>query len=348
MEEDSPAKLVVCISSTALFNCTESHEIWKKQGLDAYKHYQRDQINVPLRFGVGYRLIESLLKLNKIVNKPLIDVVLVSRNDAATGQRIMNSIEQCNLDITCMSFTSGTDVTNYLSAWKCDLFLSTEEEQVKKVLASATSDRSDGIAAGLVYDPTPEAIPTQPDLNNSPISYISSSSSSSSWPQDQVRIVFDGDGVLFSNTQTTNSSDSDSEDKHEPFPRGPLQVFAMKLQKVRQALGQTDDWRLRTFLTLSRNNRNTKRLLNTLKQWGLEIDEVHILDGRNMTPFLHAIDPAIIFNNSMEYIQQARTLVPAAHVPFDSPIFPIDIDEVLLSRPQSFTENHTTDTDDNE
>lgn len=156
-------ELVVCISSTALFNCTESHEIWKHDGLEAYKRHQREQINVPLQPGVGYPLVESLLKLNKVVDKPLIDVVLLSRNDAASGQRIMRSIETCKLDIMPMSFTNGTDVTRYLLAWKCDLFLSTQEEQVKNVLADTASDLLDGIAAGLIYNTTYETIPVQPN-----------------------------------------------------------------------------------------------------------------------------------------------------------------------------------------
>ena len=160
--EDS-VELVVCISSTALFNCTESHQIWQHEGLNAYKSHQRVQMNVPLQLGVGYPLIESLLKLNKVVDKPLIDVVLVSRNDAESGQRIIRSIEICNLDITRMSFTGGTDVTNYLLPWKCDLFLSTEEDQVKKVLAGTNSNLLDSIAAGLIYNPISETVPAQSD-----------------------------------------------------------------------------------------------------------------------------------------------------------------------------------------
>ncbi len=156
-------ELVVCISSTALFDCSESHEIWKKDGLAAYIKYQREHANAPLKNGVGFRLVQSLLELNKVINKSLVDVVLVSRNDAETGQHIMQTLNSYELPITRMSFTCGTDVTKYLPAWNCDLFLSTDEEQVKKVLYGTTPDLFEGIAAGLVYTTMHEPVPVQPN-----------------------------------------------------------------------------------------------------------------------------------------------------------------------------------------
>lgn len=144
--------LVVCITSTALFDCSESHEIWKREGLEAYQTYQRERLTIPLKPGVGFSLVQSLLSLNEIVDKPLIDVVLVSRNDTESGERIRFSILHYKLGIMRMSFTAGTDVTKYLSAWKCDLFLSTEEEQVRTVLSANSSRAFEGIAAGLLYN----------------------------------------------------------------------------------------------------------------------------------------------------------------------------------------------------
>jgi 5'-nucleotidase len=154
-------ELVVCIASTALFDCSESHEIWQRDGIEAYKRHQCENINVAVKPGVGFPLVQSLLELNKVVNKPLIDVVLVSRNDAESAQRIIQSINYHQLSITRMSFTCGMDVTKYLPAWKCDLFLSTGKKQVENVLAGATPDLFKGIAAGLVYHTIPETIPVQ-------------------------------------------------------------------------------------------------------------------------------------------------------------------------------------------
>jgi 5'-nucleotidase len=156
-------ELVVCIASTALFDCRESHEIWIHEGSEPYRKHQREYVNVPFKPGVGFPLVQSLLELNKVVDKPLIDVVLVSRNDTESAERIIHSINYYDLPIRRMSFTCSTDVTRYLPAWKCNLFLSTEEEQVRKVLEGATPGLFEGIAAGLVYHIIPETVPVQPN-----------------------------------------------------------------------------------------------------------------------------------------------------------------------------------------
>lgn len=157
----SSFELVVCVASSALFDCRESHEIWKREGPESYKKHQHEHINVPLKPGVGFPLVQSLLQLNEVVDKPLVDVVLVSRNDTESAERIIQSINYYGLPITRMSFTSSTNVIKYLPAWKCDLFLSTGKGQVRKMLEIATPDLFDGVAARLVYNALPELIPVQ-------------------------------------------------------------------------------------------------------------------------------------------------------------------------------------------
>ena len=159
-------KLVVCIASTALFDCSESHQIWLKEGVESYKKYQHTHVTVPLKPGVGFRLVQSLLSLNHSAGKNFVDVILVSRNDSEAGKRVRNSINHYNLDISRMSFTNGTDVTKYLQAWECDLFLTTEEAQVRTVLSANATITSKKIAAGLVCDIAAEA--THASLNEPP------------------------------------------------------------------------------------------------------------------------------------------------------------------------------------
>jgi 5'-nucleotidase len=157
--------LVVCITSTALFNCSESHKIWENEGLEAYKAHQRERVNVPYPPGVGFRLVQALMKLNQCgAGKQLVDVILMSRNDSESGERVRNSLRHYNLGITRMSFSSGTDVTMYLPAYGCDLFLTTEHEQVDKILSQTGSTKFKGIAAGLVCNVTAEttSVPSNP------------------------------------------------------------------------------------------------------------------------------------------------------------------------------------------
>ncbi|CAF3892487.1 unnamed protein product [Rotaria sp. Silwood1] len=151
---------------------------------------------------------------------------------------------------------------------------------------------------------------------------VSASSSLCQWPQGQVRIVFDGDGVLFSDEAECIAKTQglqaflkfEQERGHIPLPKGPMQAFALKLQKVCQALGENNQWRIRTFLVTARNDVANLRVFHTLKEWGLDINETHFLGGLDKTPFLRAIDPAIFFDDSSENINRAKLHIPSAHV----------------------------------
>ncbi len=146
--------------------------------------------------------------------------------------------------------------------------------------------------------------------------------SSPQWPEDQVRIVFDGDGVLFSDEAESVFKlhgleafrRSEQEKEHIALADGPMHSFALKLQKLREALGQENRWRVRTFLVTARDSTTNERALKTLKKWGLQIDETHFLGGLDKTPFLIVIDPVIFFDDSSEHINRARRHVPAAHI----------------------------------
>ncbi len=56
-------KLVVAVSSRALFNLEKENEIFQTKGLDAYYKYQLENENTPLEKGVGYRIVENLLQI---------------------------------------------------------------------------------------------------------------------------------------------------------------------------------------------------------------------------------------------------------------------------------------------
>ncbi|UJR24551.1 hypothetical protein I4U23_005926 [Adineta vaga] len=138
----------------------------------------------------------------------------------------------------------------------------------------------------------------------------------------QVRIAFDGDGVLFSDeaeriakSQGLQAFFQFEKDRGQiALPKGPMKSFALKLQRVRQALDEENRWRIRTFLVTARNDVANLRVFHTLKEWNLDIDETHFLGGLDKTPFLRAIDPAIYFDDSSENIDRAKIHVPSARV----------------------------------
>ena len=86
-------KMVVAISSRALFDLQESHSVYEKHGVDAYCEYQIEHENEPLKPGTAFPLVQKLLNLNQMGQpRERVEVILLSRNSADTGLRVFNSI----------------------------------------------------------------------------------------------------------------------------------------------------------------------------------------------------------------------------------------------------------------
>ncbi|CAF3076119.1 unnamed protein product [Rotaria sp. Silwood2] len=255
-------ELVVCITAAALFDCTEAREILNRDGFEACKEHQRANLMVPHQPGVGYPLVRSLLALNEAAEKQLVEVVLISCTDSDSGERIRQSIHHYELPIT-------------------------HEDQVRTVLCGTSSKAFTGIAAALVCS----IVNTTPNISSNPIQipeslhcqesdskldmtvlpsevntstkYVPSASLPYlSWPEGQVRIAFDGDSVLFSDQAECvfktegleGFFEFERKHGHIALPKGPMQAFALKFQKLRQSLGENHKWRVRTFLVTARND----------------------------------------------------------------------------------------------
>ena len=151
------AKLVVAISSRALFNLDESHAIFEKNGVDAYCQHQIEHEEVALEPGVAFGMVKKLLALNeRDPDNPRVEVILLSRNSADTGLRIFNSIKHHNLNICRAAFTRGASTHPYISAFGAELFLSAESEDVRKALEA-------GFAAATILPSASPAVQDYPE-----------------------------------------------------------------------------------------------------------------------------------------------------------------------------------------
>src|SRR5689334_22632563 len=159
-------KLVVAISSRALFDLTESHRIYTVDGVDAYHRYQLEHENEILAAGPAFVLVKKLLRLNR-PDKQYVEVILLSRNSADTGLRVFNSIKHYGLDITRAAFTKGEPTSRYVPAFGAHLFLSADQGDVRRAL-------DEGHAAATIF---PSVFRNE---------------------TDELRIAFDGDAGLFS------------------------------------------------------------------------------------------------------------------------------------------------------
>lgn len=292
------AQLVVAISARALFDLEEGHRLFEQEGVDAYASYQRAHENDILAPGMAFPLVRKLLALNRSAQAhtdaglPLVEVILLSRNSADTGLRIFNSIEHYQLDIVRAVFTSGAPVFPYIAPFATHLFLSANPESVRQALVS-------GIGAATILP-----------------------SRTVDFHPEQLRIAFDGDAVLFGDESERISQEqgveafarNERERAQEPLSGGPFRGFLGALHRIQEAF-PAENAPIRTALVTARSAPAHKRVILTLRQWGVRLDEALFLGGRDKGPFLQAFGADIFFDDSHHNIESARRHVATGHVP---------------------------------
>ena len=290
MPTDISHKLVIAISSRALFDLDESNAIYEKEGVEKYATYQVKHENDILKPGVAFTLVKKLLSLN--THGDFVEVILLSRNSADTGLRIFNSIAHYGLTITRAAFTSGESPYHYAKAFHAHLFLSSNAEDVSNAIC-------DGCAAATL-------LPSQIQHTD----------------ENELRIAFDGDAVLFSNEaekiyqeQGINAfTEHEVVDAKNPLPGGPFKGFLKALQHLQQQF-PADHCPIRTALVTARQAPTHERVIRTLRDWGIRIDEALFLGGLSKGEFLKAFQADIFFDDQPVHCDSAAKHVTTAHVP---------------------------------
>lgn len=289
-------KLVVGISSRALFDLEEENRIYEEQGLDAYSRYQCEHENDILKPGTAFPLVRALHSLNTN-GRQLTEIIILSRNSADTSLRIFNSIHHYGLDITRAALVGGASISPYLGPFKTDLFLSANECDVQEAINA-------GFAAGLICAP---GEPPEQD----------------SRPQNQIRIAFDGDAVLFSDEaeRIYQAQGLDAFSAHEqanakkPLPEGPFAKLLKTISLIQQSFPKEDS-PIRTALVTARNSPAHERVIRTLQAWDVRIDEAFFLGGVKKSQILKAFGANIFFDDQAAHTDPASKLVPTARVPY--------------------------------
>ena len=294
--DNNPRLLTVAVTSRALFDMEHSHTLFEQQGVEAYSRYQREHEDDPLAPGVAFPVVRKLLALNTgaPADAPRVEVILLSRNSADTGLRVFNSIQHHGLDIVRATFTSGEPTWPYVRPFGTDLFLSANPESVRRALEN-------GVAAATII---PEAL-------------------QAAVHRDQLRIAFDGDAVIFGDESERISREQgveafgrhEREHAHAPLSGGPFKGFLSALHALQQAFPAGPDAPIRTALVTARSAPAHERVIRTLREWGVRLDEALFLGGRHKGPFLEAFGADIFFDDSQHNIDSARRHVAAGHVP---------------------------------
>jgi 5'-nucleotidase len=297
-------KLVIGVASSALFDLSDSHQVYLDEGPEAYRSHQARQRDVILARGVAFPFIRRFLSLNRCFPQQApAEVVLFSRNSPETGLRVMRSIAHYGLDISRAVFMSGKSPYPYLPAFNTALFLSANEEDVKSAIAV-------DYPAGLVL---PSAIADEED-------------------DIELRVAFDFDGVIADDESETvykRNNDLGEFHAHEtlhmarPHQPGPLAGMFRKLamlQQLEHDAQQADpDYRriVRIAIITARSAPAHERVVTTLGSWGVSADETFFLGGMDKARVLSVFKPHIFFDDQLTHLKSGPGgTIPMVHVPF--------------------------------
>ena len=291
----TPVPLVVAITARALFHMEDSHALFEREGIAAFADHQRRHEDDILHPGIAFPLVRKLLALNagSAEDAPRVEVILLSRNSSDTGLRVFNSIQHHRLDIRRATFTAGAPVWPYIKPFGAQLLLSANPESVRAALAA-------GVAAATIL----------PERASEP-------------RQRQLRIAFDGDAVIFGDESERVSREQGLEAfgaherarAHEPLSGGPFRGFLAALHDLQEAFPAGEASPIRTALVTARSAPAHERVIRTLREWDVRLDEALFLGGRDKGPFLEAFGADIFFDDQQSHCESARQHVATGHVP---------------------------------
>ncbi len=284
-------QLVVAISSRALFDFEEENRVFEASDDRAYMQLQLQRLEQAAKPGVAFSLVNKLLAFNSR-ETPRVEVVILSRNDPVSGMRVFRSAQHYGLPVQRGVFTRGESPWRYLKPLSANLFLSTNEADVRSALGA-------GVPAARVYPNSARASSAHPS---------------------EVRIAFDGDAVLFGDEAERVYQDAGlaAFQAHElsraakPLPPGPFKSLLEALQRLQHE--PDGSMRIRTALVTARSAPAHERAIRTLMDWNIQVDEAMFLGGLPKGEFLREFEPDFFFDDQTGHIENAAEHVPAGHV----------------------------------
>ncbi len=295
-------RLVIGVASSAVFDLSDSDTVFRAHGEEEYRKFQERNLDNPLPKGIAFPFIKRLLSVNDLnPSDPLVEVVLLSRNDPDTGLRVMKAIEHYGLGITRAIFMQGRSPYEYIPALNIALFLSGNKPDVDAAIRM-------GHPAGQVLD----------------------SKFDDDDEDKSLRIAFDFDGVLAGDESEAVMQVSGLTEFHahevknvmQPHNPGPLKEFLVRISKIQSAEEEHKrsnpgyENRIRVSIVTARNAPSHERALNTLKNWGVMANDAFFLGGIEKGRVLGVLKPHIFFDDQSGHLKSASAVVPSVHIPF--------------------------------
>ncbi|BAJ33235.1 MULTISPECIES: 5'-nucleotidase [Kitasatospora] len=301
---DLSERLVIGIASSALFDLTESDAVFREHGEERYRSYQEEHLDDTLEPGVAFPFVRRLLSLNDLApapGDPLIEVIVLSRNDPDTGLRVMRSVQAHKLPISRAAFMQGKSPYRFMPVLNMSLFLSANRDDVHAAVDA-------GLPAGHVLGPLPADAPDDRDL----------------------RISFDFDGILADDAseQVYSAAGIEGFRAHElahadvPHDAGPLRDFLAavdRIQRREEKRRRADPGyrpRVHVSLVTARDAPAHERAVMSLKRWGLRANDAFFLGGIDKGGIMKVLRPHIFFDDQSSHLASTSRTTPSVHVPF--------------------------------
>jgi 5'-nucleotidase len=245
--------------------------------------------------------ISRLLSLNDLSpHDPLVEVIVLSRNDPDTGLRVMRSIASHKLSITRAIFMEGRSPYNFMPVLNMSLFLSANETDVREAVRA-------GLPAGRVLD----------------------SSFVDDYDQD-LRIAFDFDGVLAADTaeRVFQAEGIEAFRDHETtnvgtaLDPGPLRDFLANVNRIQRfeeaRCREHPEYKIRVQVSIvtARNAPAHERAIASLKTWGVTANNAFFLGGVDKGKIVEVLRPHIFFDDQKSHLERTVLSTPSVHVPF--------------------------------
>lgn len=295
-------KLVVAVSSTALFDFSREHQIFLEEGIDAFRQYQRDNRDVLPKPGAAFPFIKRLLHLNKIYREQMpVEVIILSRNDPEAGLRMMDALPHYDLEISRAFFRSGEAPYPYMKAVDACLYLSTDKHEVAEAMEL-------GYPAGHV-------LPCAAAYDDG---------------DNQLRIAFDFDGVIVDDEAESQYASGglplfhhhEVEHRKRPLGSGPLMPLLKQVSKLQKLQHDNPNASnepgkpIRVAIVTARSMPAHERVITTLGAYEIEVDELFLTGGLEKKSILEVMRPQIFFDDQLNHLEPAAEGTPCVHIPF--------------------------------
>ena len=284
-------QLVVAISSRACSTSKKRTAVRSRATTAPTCSLQLDRLDEPAKPGVAFSLVNKLLAFNTPSSAAGGGGDPVAQRPGLGHARVPLG-QHYGLPIQRGVFTRGESPWRYLQPLNANLFLSTNEADVRSALDA-------GVPAARVYPHSARASSAHPH---------------------EVRIAFDGDAVLFSDEaeRVFQRAGLDAFQAHEreraakPLAAGPFKPLLQALQRLQHE--PSPHMRIRTALVTARSAPAHERAIRTLMDWNIEVDEAMFLGGLAKGEFLREFEPDFFFDDQTGHIENAAAHVPSGHV----------------------------------